>query len=237
MYGWRGKIGLLVPSLNCTMEPEFNRMAPEGVSVFATRLRFERGLPENMKALSEGLDEAVDLLGTAEVTGIVYGCTSGSLIKGLGSDLDIIEQIERSSQIVATTTATAAVEAFKALGAKSLAVATPYVEEVNVSEKAFFEGHGFKVTHIAGLGFTTGADLHRVPPEMAYDFARKVDRPEADCLFISCTDFATIRVLDLLERDLKKPVVSSNTASLWAILKKMGIHSDIKGYGSIFNCP
>ncbi len=233
MYGWRGKIGLLVPSLNNTIEPEFNRMVPNGVAVYATRLWFNRGLPEDMARLSEGLDDAVDFLNTADVTGVVYACTSGSLIKGLGSDQEIIDRIEKKTSAVATTTATAAIDAFKQMGIQCLSVATPYIDEVNAAEKAFFEGHGIRVTNIEGLKFTRGADLHLLSPEKAYDFARKVDRSDADCLFISCTDFATISILDELETDLKKPVISSNTASLWSILRKMGVHSRIEGYGSL----
>lgn len=235
MYGWRGKIGLVIPSLNNTIEPEFNQMVPNGVAVYATRLRFDQGLPEVMARLSEGLDEAVDFLDTADVTGIVYACTSGSLIRGLGSDLEIIGRIESRTAAVATTTATAAVDAFKEMGIQSLAVATPYVDEVNRAEKAFFEGHGFRVVNIEGLGITKGADLHSIPPERTYAFARSVDRPDADGLFISCTDFAAIRILDELEKDLKKPALSSNTASLWSILRKMGVHSNVEGYGSLLS--
>ena len=86
MYGWRAKIGIIIPSLNNTMEPEFNKMAPRGVAVYATRLLLEKGLPENLEGLATDTEKAADLLKTADVTGIVYGCTSGSLIKGVGWD-------------------------------------------------------------------------------------------------------------------------------------------------------
>ncbi len=233
MYGWRAKIGIIIPSLNNTMEPELNKMAPRGVAVYCTRLLLEKGLPENLEKLAHDTEKAADLLKTADVTGILYGCTSGSLIKGVGWDQEIIGRIESRTGIPATTTSTAVIEAFRELKVKSVAVATPYVDEVNRIEKDFFEGHGVKVIHIQGLGYTTGQELHKESPESAYLFAKKVDRKEADCLFISCTDFAAIDVLNTLEQDLGKPVMSSNTASLWGMLKKLGIKERIDGFGEI----
>ena len=89
------------------------------------------------------------------------------------------------------------------------------------------------MVNMQGLGYTTGEELHREPAETAYAFAKRVDHPKSDCLFISCTDFATIDVLNILEQDLGKVVFSSNTASLWSILKRMGIKDRIDGFGEI----
>jgi maleate isomerase len=233
MYGWRGKVGVILPSLNNTMEPELNKMVPKGVAVYATRLLLERGLPENLEKLATDTEQASDLLKTADVTGILYGCTSGSLIKGVGWDREIIRRIESRTGIAATTTSTAVIEAFKELKVKSVAVATPYVDEVNRIEKTFFEAHGVKVVNIEGLGYTKGEELHRESPDTAYAFAKKVDRREADCLFISCTDFASVEILNFLEQDLGKPAMSSNTASLWGILRKLGIKERMDEYGEI----
>lgn len=233
MYGWRGKIGVILPSLNNVMEPELNKMAPQGIAVYATRLLLQQGLPDDLERMAADTEHAADLLKTADVDGILYGCTSGSLVKGVGWDVEIVKRIEGRTGIPTTTTSTAVIEAFKELGVESVAVATPYIDPVNKIEKDFFEGHGVKVVNIEGLGYTKGEELHRESPETAYGFAKRVNRREADCLFISCTDFATVEILNLLEEDLGKPVMSSNTASLWSILKKMGIRGRIDGYGEI----
>ena len=233
MYGWRGKIGLILPSLNNTMEPEFNKMAPRGIAIYATRMLLAKGVPEDMEKLATDTEKASHLLKTADVTGILYGCTSGSLIKGVGWDKEIIRRIEDTTGIPSTTTSTAVIDAFKELGVRTVVVATPYIDPVNQIEKKFFEDHGVKVIAIQGLGYTTGEELHRESPETAYLFAKRVFRKEADCLFISCTDFACIEVLNLLEQDLGKPAMSSNTASLWGILKKIGIKERIDGFGEI----
>jgi len=233
MYGWRGKIGVILPSLNNTMEPELNKMAPDGVAIYATRMLLEKGLPENLEKMASDTEYATDLLKSADVTGILYGCTSGSLIKGVGWDQEIIKRIEDRTGVPATTTYTAVVEAFKELGIKSVSVATPYVDAVNEIEKTFFENHGVKVLNIEGLQYTKGEELHKESPDTAYVFAKRVCRPEADCIFISCTDFAAIEILNILERDTGKPAMSSNAVSLWGMLKKMGIKEKIDDYGEI----
>lgn len=233
MYGWRARIGLIIPSLNTTIEPEFNYLAPQGISVHVTRLLFEKGTADDLEKMAEDTDKAAHLLATACVDVIAYACTTGSLVKGLGWDREIIDVIERQTGIPATTTSTAAIQAFSELGVKRVAVATPYIQELNDKEKAFFEGHGVEVVNIEGLGYTTGEDLDREPPATAYKLARRVDRPAAECVFVSCTGFKSIEVLDVLERDIGKPVLCSNTVTLWAVLKRLGLKEPIAGFGEI----
>jgi maleate isomerase len=233
VYGWRARIGLIIPSLNVTAEPEFYRLAPLGVSVHTSRLLFEKGTAENLEKMADDTDKAAYQLATACVDVIAYACTTGSLIKGLGWDREIINLIEKQTRIPATTTSTAAIEAFSELGVRRVAVATPYIRELNDKEQAFFEGHGVEVVNIEGLGYTSGEDLHREPPTAAYKLAKRVNRNEADCVFISCTDFKSIEILDVLEKDLGKPVLCSNTVTLWAVLKRIGLRQPIEGYGEI----
>lgn len=233
MYGWRGKIGLILPSLNNAMEPELNRMLPEGVAVYTTRVLLEKGLPEELEKMAADTETATDLLKCADVTGILYGCTSGSLIRGAGWDREIIKRIEDRAGIPATTTSTSVIEAFRELDVKTVSIATPYVDSVNQIEKEFFEKHGVRILNIEGLQYTTGKELHKESPQSAYAFAKRVCRSEADCIFISCTDFAAIDILSTLERDTGKRALCSNTASLWGILKKMGIKERIDGFGEI----
>lgn len=216
------------------MEPEFNAMAPDGVSVHATRLLLMPGNSlEDLRKMAEGTENAAALLATAGVNIIAYGCTSGSLAGGVGWDQELISRIEKATAIPATTTATAVIRACRELGASRVAVATPYDEEINKAEKGFLEAHGIKVLSIKGLGLH-GEDLRRAPPEVTYNLACEVNSPEADVVFISCTAFKSITVIGELEERLQKYVFSSNTATMWDVLKRLGITEPIKGYGKLF---
>ncbi len=235
MYGWRARIGLIIPSSNTTMEPEFWKMAPEGVSIHTSRVRLVEVTPEALKLMAAEAARAAEELATAEVDVVVYGCTSGSLLDGIEWEERLRREIRERAGVEAITTAQAVVEALKALGVRRVAVATPYVDEINAKEKAFLERSGFTVVRIKGLGIVRNTDIGRQPPWVAYRLAKEVAReagPSVDGVFISCTNFRTIEVIEPLEAELQLPVVSSNTASMRLALRTLGIR-DRLGYGRL----
>jgi arylmalonate decarboxylase len=144
---------------------------------------------------------------------------------------------ERAGGVPVIATAGAVLAALRALGVKRVAVATPYVDFVNEAERAFLEEHGFGVTSLLGLRLgETQAErrfIGRVPPQQVYRLARQADRPDAEAIFISCTNLATLDVIAQLEADCGKPVISSNQACFWACLRVMGIPDSIAGYGKL----
>jgi len=235
VYGWRARIGLIVPSSNTTMEPEFWRMAPEGVSVHTSRVRLSEVTPEALRLMASEAARAAEELATADVNVIVYGCTSGSLLEGVEWEERLRREIRERAGVEAITTAQAVVEALRALGVRRVAVATPYIDEINSRERSFLERSGFSVVRIRGLGIVRNTDIGRQPPWVAYRLAKEVAREagrSADGVFISCTNFRTIEVIELLEAELQLPVVSSNTASMWLALRTLGIR-DRLSYGRL----
>ncbi|MGD2247422.1 MAG: maleate cis-trans isomerase [Candidatus Methanofastidiosia archaeon] len=235
MYGWRLRIGLIVPSGNIVMENEFYRVIHSipGISIHATRIFLGSGSLESLLNMKKGLKRASKELKTAEVDVIAYGCTSGSFAKGLNFDKEIITEIETKTNIPATTTSTAVVEALQTLHVKKIAVGTPYCPEVDKKEKEFFESSGFKVITIKGLDIQPIFQQGMQPPHVAYDLGCTINSADAECIFISCTDFRTFEIIDALEKKLRKPVVSANQATLWHIFKMMNMGISISGCGSL----
>jgi len=233
MYGWKCRIGLILPSDNTTMESEFNKIlrAVDGVSVHATRVFMDTLSVEDLLKMNENVTRASQELRTAEVDIIAYGCTSGSFVKGLNFDRELIERIEKEAKVKATTTSTAVVNALKELNVKKIAVGTPYSDEINERAKEFLEGNGFGVTNTVGLNVVPDVDIGKQEPYVAYNLGRRVNTDDADCIFLSCTDFRTIEIIDALEKTLEKPVVTANQATLWHILKleKLGISIKDRG--------
>jgi maleate isomerase len=217
------------------MEPEFWRMAPEGVSVHTSRVRLSEVTPESLRLMASEVVRAAEELTTAEVNVIVYGCTSGSLLEGVEWEERLRREIRERAGVEAITTAQAVVEALRALGIRRVAVATPYIDEINSRERSFLERSGFTVVRIRGLGIVRNTDIGRQPPWVAYRLVKEVAREagrSADGVFISCTNFRTIEVIELLESELQLPVVSSNTASMWLALRTLGIR-DRLSYGRL----
>ena len=240
MNGWRGRIGLLVPSTNFTVEVEFGRAVPEGVSVHTARCVLRENVQTAAEKVQAVINMGKDVIKAAKEVAdikpkvITWACTSGSFLKGVGYDQELIQGVEKETGIKTLTTSTAVVNALKELNAKKVAVATPYIREINEKEKTFLEENipGLKVIDIRGLGILKAFDKGNLEPKSAYIAAREVDSREADCVFISCTAWRTFEIIEALESDLKKPVITSNQATLWGSLKVLGIHG-IKGYGQL----
>ena len=112
-------------------------------------------------------------------------------------------------------------------------MATPYLDEVNVREADYMARAGFEIVNIKGLGLEKDSDMIRVRPDVISDFAKSVDAKEADAVFISCGALRSIDIIDRLERELAKPVICSNQAMMWDMLRLAGIDDRIDGYGSL----
>ncbi len=233
MYGWRLRIGLIVPSSNTTMESEFWKMIPEGVSIHTARMNLTEVTEEALIKMEAYAKDAAGRLADAEVDIIVYGCTTGSLVKGKGYDKYISQELEEYSGIKTVTTSTAVLEALKELRISKVAVVTPYIEDVNAKEKQFLEDNGIEVVRISGLGIVRNTEIGRQEPWVAYNLAKNVYTPNADGIFISCTNFRTIEIIDILETDLGIPVITSNQASMWFVLKNAGVREDYRKYGTL----
>ncbi|NCB62992.1 MAG: maleate cis-trans isomerase [Clostridia bacterium] len=228
-YGWRGKVGLVLPQTGSAPEHEYHKYLPDGVTIITTRILFEKVDPQGLEEMSRRVMEGAALIGTAGLDIVVFPCTTGSLIKGYGYDRQLIEEIKRASGVKkAMTTTTAVVRALKAVGAKKIIVTTPYSTEVDAIEKKFLEDSGFEVLAIRGLGYTDPLCMPRVTPDQMYRLTKETDLPEADAVFVSCTGLGIIDSIPMLEQDLGKSVITSNQATWWATLRELGIRDDLK---------
>lgn len=145
-------------------------------------------------------------------------------------DEEIVRRLEGAAGVPATTASTALAEALRTLGVERVAIASPYPEWLNERLSKFLENQGFLVTQRRGLNVECPAFL---PPEAAAGLAREVDSPEAEGILISCTNFRTLEVIEELERELGKPVISSNTAAFWHTLRLAGMRSAVPGGGQL----
>lgn len=226
-YGWRAKIGLIIPAPGAAPEREFNKYAPEGVSILTQRILFEKVDHDGLAALGDRVVEAAKLVSTGKPDLLVFGCTTGSLIKGVGYDQELIRRMEDAAGIPAVTTSTAVLAALRALGAKRVVVSTPYSDEVNETEKKFLENNGFEVLCIKGLGYTDPIRMPRTTFDQMYHLTGEVLDSRADVIFVSCTGLGIVDGVSMLERDFQLPVITSNQTSLWYALRSLSIHDPL----------
>ncbi|WP_048152527.1 maleate cis-trans isomerase family protein [Palaeococcus ferrophilus] len=234
MYGWRGRIGLLVPSSNTTMEMELHEALPEGVSLHTSRMPLRNVTEEELLKMEALAVEGAKLLKDANVDIILYGCTSGSFIGGKNFEKELEAKIEREVNLPVVSTSSAVLEALGAVDAQRVLVITPYTDEINEREREFLEANEFEVLDIRGLGIEDNTQIGKLEPYEAYRLAKATFMDEADAIFISCTNFRTFEIIELLEEDFGVPVITSNQASLWLALRELDIHDVIPGLGSLF---
>ncbi|WP_048055309.1 aspartate/glutamate racemase family protein [Pyrococcus sp. NA2] len=227
MFGWRGRIGLIVPSSNTTMEMEFHSMLPEGVSLHVSRMPLKNVTEEELLKMTSYAIEAAKLLSDAGVEIIAFGCTSGSFIGGKDFERELEMKIEDEVNIETFTTSTAVLEALSVLDIQTVLVVTPYIEEINQREKEFLEANGFDVLDIKGLNIQDNLEIGKLEPYVAYRLAKATFTGDADGIFISCTNFRTFEIIEKLERDLGVPVVTSNQATLWMALREIDVRDPL----------
>lgn len=234
-YGYRGKIGLIVPSTNTVAEPEFNLLAPKGVSIHSARIMLlGKATEESYLCMRDDTARAAAELATAEVDMVMWGCTSGSVIVPRTTLEGIIVD---QTQVPAISTMSAVLDALRLLKAKTIALGTPYVDFVNQAEVELLEKEGFKVASCYGLQLGETQEerrgIGRVPPESLHRLVRYIDRPDVDVIFLSCTNLATVTMIEALEQEVGKPVITSNIASIWRSFRHIGINDRFEGYGTL----
>lgn len=227
------RFGLIIPSSNTTMEPEFWRMALGWATVHTSRMRLLKIAVDNLEKMEDQMLEAAVRLADAEVDVIGYGCTSGSFFKGKDHDSEIEREITEKTKIPAVATARAVVDALGELKINRVCVASPYTEEINKLEKNFLEQNEIDVLRIKGLSLVDNREVGSKESGAAYEMALEVFVPETQGIFISCTNFRTIEQIEHLEKELDVPVISSNIASFWAMMRKAGAPKKIEGYGRL----
>lgn len=236
-YGQRAKLGLIVPPTNTVNEAEWSRMMPPGVTFHTHRMPLhpDTTSEEGKRGLMQDLDQVFGLLKQSRVDAIAYACTAGSMINPVRS---LPDALTRSTGVAAVTTSAALIAALKALGAAKLSVATPYADRLNEHETHFLEENGFEVLRLIGLGIGANGPseyirIAETPLDRVAAHARAAFVAGSDALLITCTDFPTLPLIASLEEELGVPVVTSNQATFWAMLRAAGIDDRLDGLGAL----
>jgi maleate isomerase len=234
MLGARGMIGLIVPSNNTVILPEFYSALPDGVTAYETRMRVEGELtPETLRKMVGDAEAAADLLRQTRVDFICYCCMASTIVKGWDWERDLLARFASKARKGVTSANGALRDALAALGAEKLALVTPYPEDLNALLPAFFSAGGFEVTAVAGTPVRDVAAVRGLSPDQIFRSARSIDVKGIDAVCLLATDMPTLPIIDGLEREIGCPVVTSNQALLWASLRALGVTEPIHGLGKL----
>ena len=231
-HGWRLRLGILVPSGNTVAEPDIPAMLPDGVTFHVTRLKLVGSTREELLGMTDKVEEGAALLADAGVDLVVFHCTGVTMFD---PDMEgkLKARIERASGRPATATSEAILNAFARLEVKRVVMVTPYVAMINQREVAFMAHHGITVLSETGLGIADARGMAAVEPGDWYRQVVAHRDDSTDAYFLSCTNIRSVPVIAALERDLGKPVVTSNQAMVWNSLRRGGVKDPVAGFGRL----
>jgi maleate isomerase len=219
-------VGVVAP-FDFALDRELWRWVPDDVSLRLTRTPYvpvEVSLDlARLVSEHETLRDAVRALGASEPKVVAYACTSGSFVGGLAGERAMCEAMSAAGDVPSLTTSGALLEALDELGARRIALVTPYTESVTQALEEYLGEAGVTVTGRAFLGLTR--HIWKVPYRSVVDMARQAVVGAADALFISCTNLPTYDAIPQLEAELRMPVLSANQVTMWAALRSIGVHA------------
>jgi maleate isomerase len=221
-WAGRPRIGLMIPSSNTMMEPDFAAGLPSGWTLHTARMYLEDTTAEGEnRMLDEFALPAARDLGTARPHVVVFGCTSAGALRGNDYDAALCGRISEVTGAPVVSTIQSVRTAIGRSGARRVGIITPYVDELNDKIRASIEADGIEVVRIAGLGMTENFHIARVPAATITDFAaRELGGLDIDLIFASCTNFGAMEAIDELAARLHRPVVTSNQAVLAAAIEQ-----------------
>jgi len=237
MMGWRARLGFLIPPGNPTVEPEVIAMTPPGVSVHFSRMVAHGatgtldGQDERNRTQIEHIGESTELLAMVKPNVIMLAHTATSYTLGRHAETELVQRLQKQYGTAVATAFGSVVAALNGLGARRVALGTPYSEETTLKGKALLEEHGFEVVSHGRLDNVT--NIYDETPERAYRLGRTVDTKAVQAVFLSGLGMPTVSILETLEQDLGKPVISAASAMMWQALRLAGVRQRVTGYGRL----
>ena len=224
--------GVLIPSTNTTVEIEYCKLLPSDLQVHIGRLGKGGNTP-----FSPSRDEDVayqsHLLGTAKVEVIALAQTSASLFSD-DYDAVTVRCMQEGAGVPAVTSAMAVGQAVRALGARRIALVSPYSDEVIDRAKRYYEArHGLQVLAVDPFGATDAYAIGKLGAENARDAFARIDRPEIEAFVVPGGNFPTMPHIAAWEAEFGKPVITTNQAALWAMLLVMRRADPLPGLGRL----
>jgi maleate isomerase len=238
----RGKFGVLAPSTNTSVQPEFDAMRPWGITHHHSRLVIpdsrvsdDRSFLRMMDAIRAALLPALEAVMTCHPDLVVLGMSSETFWDGLEGSRRLqrkLDKVARCGVVMGADACRAALRSY-GRGIRRLGVITPYMPVGDRQVRRFFTECGFEVVNLLGLRCASPVLIAHESKKALRDAITKVNRGKVDAIVQVGTNLAMAEVAAIAEFWLDKPVIAINTATYWYALRQYGIKDRIQGWGSL----
>lgn len=235
VHGANGRIGLIVPANNSVIEPELWSALPPGCAAYATRLLAKGDLtPEAVRRMERDADAALEAIAATGVDVIAYCDMVTTFIMEPGWNEAAVQRFSAAAGVPCISAWTALRDALAKLGARRLAIGTPYPAPIHAMVPPFFKARGFEVKAHATLDIVAMREVPMVDAERLAAFARRLDTGGCDALVLLATDLPTFGSIVALEAEHGLAVLSSNQALLWSALAHLKGAKPARDLGRLF---
>ncbi|MBT5216601.1 MAG: arylmalonate decarboxylase [Gammaproteobacteria bacterium] len=243
ILGWRGLFGVLGPSTNTVVQPEFDDMRPDGVTNHYSRILTpdaeavsnESFLNATLVIANNVLD-AVDSVMTCSPSYLVMGMSAITFYGGAKGADDFQRQVENRSNLSVSIGSHATSEALKQFGGvKKIGFLSPYFPAANEQVRRYFEEVGFDVVTDVCLECPSWTQIAQVPTSVIHQQMKEINNKGVDALVQVGTNLPMARLAAEFETEFDKPVIAINTATYWHALRANNMHDQIEGFGSLMS--
>ena len=238
--GWRRKFGVIAPSTNTIVEPDFYRMGVPGVTSHFSRIHIrdqnmagDEGMERLLDQIRDEIGAACERVMTAEPDYMVMGMSAETFWGGVEGNRAFVKQIHDLTGLQVATGAEACERALKLYGARRIGVVTPYQPVGDENVRLFFNELGFEVDKIIGLKCPTAVSIAHVSEDELRGALRELAEGEVDALIQCGTNLSMVGLADEAERWLGLPTIAINAATWWMALRDNGIDDKIQGAGRL----
>lgn len=242
-------IGLIVPSSNLTMETELPRLLrareaaePEDRFVFhSSRMRMKHVTPEELRAMNAQTERAALELADARPDIVATACLVAIMAQGPGHHCIAEDEItavlrEQEAQVPVVSSAGALLDGIAALGAKKVAVITPYMKPLTRLVTEYIEDAGIEVVDAVSLEVPDNLAVARLDPQDLREHYKRLEIGDADAVVLSaCVQMPSLPAIQPVEDELGLPVLSAATATAFRILTELGLPPLVPGAGRLLS--
>ena len=228
-------IGLVSPNLTEDTLVDVYRLLPEGIRIEGRALNVGKYTDDEFHRAEQAF---LDLVRDLARRPLDFLMVTGELFlsyKGPGSDRQILDLVKQVTPVPASTVLTAVTRACRALQLKRVVMASPFPEDQDERLVRFLAHDGVEVVAFRGLGCPNADVIWELPPQSGYDLVMPLlrEHPDVDGVYMPCNKWRTVSVIDRIESESGKPVVTNTQAWVWEALGAMGMTNPISGYGKL----